>query len=53
MKRKRPKTFAEKLYHVNVLPDGNLNSVDYIDVVMKKLEDPPLDGERDTEKGPD
>jgi len=35
------KTFAERLYNMNVLPDGNLKSVDIIDIVLKKLENPP------------
>lgn len=34
----RSKTLAERAYHANVLPDGNLKSVDLIDVTLLKLQ---------------
>lgn len=46
-RKKKNKTFSEKLYKANVLPDGNLKSVDLIDIVLKKIEDPPLDDEKE------
>ncbi len=46
----RKKNFYERLYKINVLPDGNLNSINTIDVVKHKLEDPPFEDE-EKEKG--
>lgn len=45
----KKKSLIEKLYRSNVLPDGNLNTVNPIDVVKMKLEDPPFDDKE--EKG--
>lgn len=47
--RDKKKTFAEKFYKANVLPDGNRRSVEQLDMVIQKLENPPVDD--DQEKG--
>lgn len=36
-RRRTNKTLAEKLYNANILPDGNLNSVNTFDVVLMDL----------------
>lgn len=36
---REPKPFYEKLYKVNVLPDGNLNSVNVVDEVLLRMQD--------------
>jgi len=41
MEQKREnRSLSERLYNVNVLPDGNLKSVEEIAVVLKRLEHP-------------
>lgn len=39
------RSFAERLYKMNVLPDGNLRQVEDVTLVIKKLENPPLEDE--------
>ena len=39
----RKEKFYERLYKLNVLPDGNMNSINTIDVVNMKLENPPVE----------
>lgn len=36
--RTNRRTLTERLYNANVLPDGNLNNTDLIDVVSLKIE---------------
>ena len=45
MSPKKNRSFSERLYRVNVMPDGNVHAVEDIDLVIKKLEDPPMDTE--------
>lgn len=48
--RNKKRKYYERLYKINVLPNGNLNSINTMDVVNMKLENPPLDDD-ETDKG--
>ncbi|MCX8128996.1 MAG: hypothetical protein N3I35_02725 [Clostridia bacterium] len=50
-KNDRNKTFTERLYKNHVLPFGSLGKVELMDLMVKRLEDPPLDDEEETSKG--
>lgn len=42
-RRQTNKTLVERLYHANVLPDGNLNSANTFDVVLMDLKNRGVD----------
>lgn len=46
----RSRTFPELLYKNHVLPFGSLGKIDLMDLMVKRLEDPPFDDE-ETKKG--
>lgn len=49
--KKAKKTMAETLYNVNVSPLPVMPSFDK-DIIMKKIEDPPFEDEKESERSP-
>lgn len=49
-KKRGKRTFTERLYHTNVLTDGNLRPIEPIDLLISRLKNPSIEDEGDQNK---